>query len=90
MLKFSICKYGTSVFETRLDATDSVSHAYWQQNTLQPSGNPEAPPTNESSLQPSQAASMTALNSSPSNNPNSIGRKELPMVTFKLDSKHLK
>ncbi|WMV42807.1 hypothetical protein MTR67_036192 [Solanum verrucosum] len=58
--------------------------AYGQKNTLQPTGNAEAPPTNPSSLQPSQAASMSALNTSPSNDPNTIGRKELPMDLFTL------
>lgn len=86
MLKFSICKCGTSAFETRLDTTDSVSRACWQKNTSQPTGNAEAPPTDPSPLQPSQAASTTALNTSPSNDPNTNGRKELPMVTFKLNS----
>ncbi|KAK4355435.1 hypothetical protein RND71_024406 [Anisodus tanguticus] len=47
------------------------------------SGNAEAPPTN-SSFQPSQAASATAPNTSPSNDPKSIGRKELPADLFTM------
>ncbi|KAM3378819.1 putative ADP-ribosylation factor GTPase-activating protein AGD14 [Capsicum galapagoense] len=55
-----------------------------QQNTLQPTRNAEAPPANPLSLQPSQAASVSTLNSSPSNDPKSIGRKELPADLFTL------
>ncbi|MCD7451966.1 hypothetical protein HAX54_014344 [Datura stramonium] len=63
-------------------STASFGVAYGQQNTLQPTGKTEAPPANPSSLQPSQAASMTALNTSPTNDPTSIGRKELPVDLF--------
>ncbi|XP_060211239.1 probable ADP-ribosylation factor GTPase-activating protein AGD14 isoform X2 [Lycium barbarum] len=65
-------------------STTSFGVVYGQQNTLQPTGNAEAPPTNPSSLQPSQAASMTALNTSPGNDPKSIGRKELPADLFTM------
>ncbi|XP_059318662.1 probable ADP-ribosylation factor GTPase-activating protein AGD14 [Lycium ferocissimum] len=62
-------------------STASFGAAYGQQSTLQSTGNAEAPPTNPSSL-PSQA--MTALNTSPSNDPKSIGRKELPADLFTM------
>ncbi|CAN4127850.1 unnamed protein product [Withania somnifera] len=63
-------------------STASFDVEYGQQNTLQPTGNAEAPPTNPSSLQLSQGALVTALNTSPSNDPKSIGRKELPADLF--------
>ncbi|KAK4364957.1 hypothetical protein RND71_016315 [Anisodus tanguticus] len=65
-------------------STASFGVSYGQQNTLQPTGNAEAPPTNPSFLQPSQPAAMTALNTSPSNDPKSIGRKELPADLFTM------
>ncbi|KAJ8543086.1 hypothetical protein K7X08_005609 [Anisodus acutangulus] len=66
-------------------AINTVLHylEFYMQNTLQPTGNAEAPPTNPS-FQPSQAASVTAPNTSPSNDPKSIGRKELPADLFTM------